>query len=605
MIPPLPPAGAQPLDLAPVGNGIIAGLFDRAGRCSWLCWPRFDGDPVFSALLGGEAPQDGFMECELVGMVETRQSYRRNTAILETELIDGKGNRIRITDAAPRFRRFGRPFRPPMLVRRIEPLSGQPLIRLRIRPRAHWGQDRPIRRSGSNHLRYFTEDAALRVTTDAPLACLAEEAPFLLDQPVTLILGPDETVPEGADAIGQEFIRETEAYWLDWTRGLHLPLEWQDAVIRAAITPKLCTFEETGAVVAALTTSIPEAPDTERNWDYRYCWLRDALFTVQALNRLGATRTMEEYIRYVTNVVAISPAGVLKPCYPLVPSLPMPERIEEALPGFLGMGPVRVGNQAADQVQNDVYGSVIMAAAQMFFDQRLPRPAGEPLFRLLETLGEQAEARALTPDAGIWEYRGRARIHTFSAAMCWAGMARLAGIARHLGLPDRAERWAKAARELHAVICEKAFRPHLGSFVESFESDGMDAALLLLPEIGFLPATDPRFRGTLDMIGRRLMHNGFLHRYDMADDFGKPETAFLVCSFWYVDALAAAGRTEEARAMFGSILSCRNHLGLLAEDLDPTRNRLWGNFPQTYSHVGLILSAMRLSRSWEHGLWGG
>ncbi|MFC3127060.1 glycoside hydrolase family 15 protein [Pseudoroseomonas globiformis] len=596
---------SQPLDLAPVGNGIIAGLFDRQGRCSWLCWPRFDGDPVFSALLGGKEPEDGFMECEMVGMARSHQSYRRNTAVLETELEDGKGNRLRITDFAPRFRRYGRNFRPPMLVRRIEPLSGTPLIRLRIRPRAHWGKDKPVRRSGSNHLRYFSDENALRVTTDAPIACLAEEAPFLLDQPVTLLLGSDETVTENADILGQDFLRETETYWLDWTRGLHLPFEWQEEVIRAAITLKLCTFEETGAVVAALTTSIPEAADTERNWDYRYCWLRDALFTVQALNRLGATRTMEEYIRYVTNVVAISPDGELKPCYPLVPSLPMPERIEEALPGFLGMGPVRVGNQAAEQVQNDVYGSVIMAAAQMFFDQRLPRPAGEALFHLLETLGEQAEKRALTPDAGIWEYRGRERIHTFSAAMCWAGMARLAGIAKHLGLPERAERWAKAARELHAEICDKTFRPDLNSFVESFESDGMDAALLLLPEIGFLPATDPRFLGTLDRVGEKLMHKGFLYRYDMADDFGKPETAFLVCSFWYVDALAAAGRLDEARAMFGEILSCRNHLGLLAEDLDPKRNQLWGNFPQTYSHVGLILSAMRLSRSWEHGLWGG
>lgn len=595
---------SQPLDLAPVGNGIISGLFDRLGRCSWLCWPRLDADPVFCALLGGEVPQDGYMECEMVGLRSSKQSYHRNTAVLETELEDERGARLRIIDAAPRFRRFGRTFRPPMLVRRIEPLSGTPLIRLRVRPRGNWGREAPVRRSGSNHLRYFTDTAALRITTDAPLACLAEEAPFLLDQPVSIILGPDETVPENTDTLVQDFIRETEAYWIDWSRGLHLPFEWQEAVIRAAITLKLCTFEETGAVVAALTTSIPEAPHTQRNWDYRYCWLRDAFFTVQALNRLGTTKTMEEYIRYVTNVVAISPGGVLKPCYPLVPSLPMTEHIAEALPGFLGMGPVRVGNEAAEQVQNDVYGSVIMAAAQMFFDQRLPRPAGKPLFRLLETLGEHAERLALQPDAGIWEYRGRERVHTFSAAMCWAGLARLSGIARHLGLEKEAERWASSARSLHATICERAFRPELNSFVESFETDGMDASLLLLPEIGFVTATDPRFLGTLDRVADTLLHEGFIYRYDMADDFGKPETAFLVCSFWYVDALAAAGRTEEARAMFGSILSCRNHLGLLAEDLDPQRNQLWGNFPQTYSHVGLILSAMRLSRSWEHGLWG-
>jgi GH15 family glucan-1,4-alpha-glucosidase len=597
-------AGYQPLDLAVIGNGIISALINPAGRCVWCCWPRMDGDPVFNALLGGIDPTEGFFEATLAGQTTTRQEYRRNTAILDTVIEDAQGGAIRITDFAPRFTRFNRRFRPPMLVRRIEPISGRPMLRVLFRPLENWGASRPERRGGSNHIRYNVAPWGLRVTTDAPLAYLTEEAPFLLDRPITLLMGPDETVQGDPDLVGREFLQETELYWLDWTRVLSLPFEFQDAVIRAAIALKLSAFEETGAVIAAMTTSIPEAPGTSRNWDYRFCWLRDAMFTVQALNRLGVTKTMEEHIRYVTNLVAQANGGPLRPCYPVVPSLPMPEWVAPALPGFLGMGPVRVGNQAAEQVQNDVYGSVILAAAQMFFDRRLPEPAGEPLFRLLEHLGEQAERVALTPDAGIWEYRGRSRIHTFSAAMCWAGIHRLSRIAVQLGLEKEAVRWRDSAASLHATIWERAWREDLGCFVEAFDSDGMDASLLLLPEIGFVDPKDPRFLGTLDAVERRLMRDGMLLRYDMDDDFGRAEVAFLVCSFWHVDALAAAGRVEEARMMFDRLLARRNHVGLLSEDVDPRTGLLWGNFPQTYSHVGLILCALRLSRSWEHGLWG-
>lgn len=596
--------GHQPLDLAVVGNGIVSALFDPRGRCLWLCWPRMDGDPIFSALLGGAEPAQGYFETALEGLARSQQQYRRNTAVLETELEDASGAAVRITDFAPRFHRFNRSFRPPMLVRRIEPLRGRPMIRLICRPTENWGASLPERRGGSNHIRFGVAPWGMRVTTDAPLAYVTEEAPFLVDRPITLLLGPDETVQGDPDALGREFLHETVQYWLDWTRVLSLPFEFQDEVIRAAITLKLSAYEETGAVIAAMTTSIPEAPNTSRNWDYRYCWLRDAMFTVQALNRLGATRTMEDYIRYVTNLVAQAGGGPLKPCYPVVPSLPMPERVAPALPGFLGMGPVRVGNQAAEQVQNDVYGSVILAAAQMFFDHRLPNPAGEELFRLLEHLGEQAERVALTPDAGIWEYRGRARIHTFSAAMCWAGVQRLSHIATHLGLDREARRWRFSAERLHAAIMEGGYNPALGCFVESFEGEGMDAALLLLPEIGFVEAKDPRFLGTIEAVEKRLMRDGMLLRYDMEDDFGQAEVAFLVCTFWLVDALAAAGRVEDARVLFEQLMARRNHVGLLAEDLDPRTGMLWGNFPQTYSHVGLILSALRLSRSWEHGLWG-
>ncbi|MBL8669130.1 MAG: glycoside hydrolase family 15 protein, partial [Alphaproteobacteria bacterium] len=368
---------------------------------------------------------------------------------------------------------------------------------------------------------------------------------------------------------------------------------------------KLCSFEQTGAIVAALTTSIPEAPGSGRNWDYRFCWLRDAYFVVHALNRLGATRTMEDYLRYITTVMSLQPAADLQPVYGIVPGEPLEERTVATLTGYRGMGPVRIGNQASLQRQNDVYGSVVLAAAQAFFDQRLPVMGDRALFERLETLAQRAEAVAFEPDAGIWEYRGIARIHTHSAAMCWAACDRVAKIARRLGEAAKAERWKESAREIRRVILERAWSQERQSFVSAFEGRDLDASLLLLQEIGLVSAQDPRFLATLDSIGRELRRGPFLLRYAAADDFGLPETSFLVCTFWYIDALAAVGRLDEARALFEQVLTARNHAGLLSEDIDAATGTLWGNLPQTYSMVGLIVSAMRLSKSWEEAFWRG
>ncbi|QXM24981.1 glycoside hydrolase family 15 protein [Elioraea tepida] len=593
----------QPLDLAVAGNGTVAALIEPTGRVVWMCWPRLDADPIFCALLDGTNPEAGLMEVALEGRVTAHQRYRRNTAVVETELADGAGNALRITDTVPRFPRFGRMFRPQMLVRRIEPIAGRPRIRLRIRPRFAWGAEAPTLRTGSNHLRWLGPGEALRCTTDAPVGFIAHETAFALDRPLALILGADEPEPEPPARIARQFEEETTAYWQEWVRLLSVPFDWQEAVIRAAITLKMCAHDDTGGIVAALTTSIPEAPGTARTWDYRFCWLRDAWFTVQALNRLGATRTMEQFIRYLTVAVMDETPERLRPVYPLVPNVPMTEEEAPALAGFLHHRPVRIGNAAADQRQNDAWGSVVLAAAQMFFDERLPNPGDAGLFRQLLPLADVAAREALTPDAGIWEYRGRVRVHTFSAAMCWAAVYRLARVAQRLGEHREADRLRGLAAPIRDAILARAWSESRKSFVESLDGDGLDAALLLLPELGLLPPTDPRFVATVEAIERELARDGLLLRYAAPDDFGVPETAFLACSFWLIDALAAIGRSEQARALFERILALRNHVGLLSEDVDPRTGRLWGNFPQTYSQVGLILSAMRLSRSWEEGFW--
>jgi len=593
------------LDLGVIGNCSIASLIDRNGRHVWHGLGRLDGDPVFNALLGGNDPQGGFMDVVVAGAKDGRQRYLRNTAILETT-IDGAAGSLRIIDFAPRCRRFGRMFRPPMMVRRLEPVEGRPRLRIRVRPTFDYGARKAQLTAGSNHVRFFSDTSVLRLTTDASVNHVLHETEFSLDRPITLIVGADESLPESPDSVARNFLAETEAYWHGWVRDLNVPFDWQQAVIRAAITLKLCSYEDTGAVLAALTTSVPEAPDTPRTWDYRFAWLRDAFFTVTALNRLSATRTMEGYVRFIVDVVedgsARGEADSILPLFPIAPGTETTERIVDSLPGYRGNGPVRIGNAAVVQRQNDTYGSMVLTAAQMFWDERLPRQGDLTLYRQLCVVGNAAHRAALTPDAGLWEYREREEVHTFSAAMCWAAQHRLGLIAKRVGIDSESRQWLARAGVLRQEVLQRGTTRE-GWLSGVLDRDMVDASSLVLPEIGLLGSDDPRFHATIDCVSKRLMKNGFLMRYREADDFGTPSNAFLLCTFWYIDALASVGRRQEALELFNNLLARRNHVGLLSEDIDPRTGELWGNFPQTYSQVGLILSAMRLSRSWEEGLW--
>jgi GH15 family glucan-1,4-alpha-glucosidase len=589
------------LELGVIGNCQVSALVDELGRMVWACMPRFDSDPVFCALLmdDQDAVERGVFEVLLEDFERAEQAYVENTPILQTWLFDRHGGCVKITDFAPRYEQFERTFHPYMFVRHLETVAGNPRVTVRLRPAGHYGAEDARQTFGSNHVRYVLPDLTLRLTTDASLTHVREERPFRLTRPVSFILGPDESLRESVTHSSRFHFEQTRAYWREWVRGLAVPFEWQDEVIRAAITLKLCSYEDTGAIVAAMTSSIPEAAGTTRNWDYRYCWLRDSYFVVHALNRLGATRTMEAYLGWILNVTASGDGRGMQPVYGISGEADLSESIVEHLPGYRGMGPVRVGNQAYEQVQNDVYGAVVLSSAQAFFDRRLESPAGPEQLELLEEVGRRAVALFDKPDAGIWEYRGRARVHTFSSMMCWAGCDRLARISSHLGESAKAAEWRAAADRIHAEICARAWDAERGCFTESFDGKSLDASMLLISDLGFLPADDPRFRSTVECIGRELLRGKHMFRYGEADDFGEPETAFNICTFWYINALAEIDRKDEARDLFEEMLSRRTRLGLLSEDLDVRTGQLWGNFPQTYSLVGIILGAIRLSKSWE------
>ena len=590
--------GVTSLDLALVGNGSIAALIDVLGSVSWCCFPRFDGDPAFCALLAGSEPANakGTFEIELNGAVRSEQEYLPNTPILVTRFFDATGNAVEITDFCPRYETGDGLFCPAVLVRRMRPMQGRPYVRVGVRPASDYGCDPRHGVSGANHVSY-PGNPPLRLTMNASIEPILDAVPFAVKETITLVFGTETAIETLDDVDG--LLEKTEKHWLDWHRQLQLPREWTDAVVRAAITLELSAYEPSGAIVPAMTTSIPEAPNSGRTWDYRYCWPRDAYFTVAALSRLGPLRSTERYLNFLFKVAGRSADSSLVPIYDLDGGAIPAERVAPCLPGYRGMGPVRIGNKASEQAQHDLYGEGVLSAEKLFSDsgRRARGREIDEAFMRLERFGEQAVRLYDKPDAGLWELRGVERVHTYSSLMCWVACDRLAEYAGSIGRVDRADFWRQRATEIHTVISSRSWNASLNAFTATMEGETLDASLLLMPRLGFLDATDPRFVGTVAAIEKQLKHGDFVYRYIERDDFGFPENAFLVCTFWYIEALAAMGgaRREQARALFEKVLSARNRHGLLAEDLDPRTLEQWGNFPQTYCLAGIIDCAFALT----------
>ncbi|RPF72513.1 glycoside hydrolase family 15 protein [Aurantiacibacter spongiae] len=598
--PPLP-AHVSDLELWPVGNCQVSGLIDRRGGIVWGCVPRVDGDPTFCALLNGSSQDVGVWRFELEGQVSARQEYIRNTPNLVTTLEAEDGSAVEILDFCPRFERSGRMYRPVAFVRIVRPVSGNPRIRVALSPMRNYGASTVETTNGTNHIRYLLPQQALRLSTDASVGYILENRFFRIEDDMHFFLGPDEPFVGNLREEVRHMEQLTRKYWQHWVRGLATPFEWQDAVIRAAITLKLCQHEETGAIVAALTTSIPEAPGSERNWDYRYCWIRDSYYTVQALNRLGALDVLEKYLGYLRNIVDEAQGGQVQPLYSVMGVAELDETTAAHLAGYRGMGPVRIGNAAYKQVQYDCYGQIVLPTVQGFFDKRLLRIADDRDFTALEEVGEMAWLKHDQPDAGLWEFRTRQETHTYSAVMSWAACDRLAKTADFLGKDDRRALWQERADAIRDTVEAKAWKGENGEghYGASFQSDYLDASLLQLLELHYLDPDDARFQKTFALIERDLRRGEHMLRYAAEDDFGAPETAFNICTFWLIEALALMDRKEEARDLFCSMLAHRTGSGLLSEDMDFENGELWGNFPQTYSLVGIINCAGLLSQSWS------
>jgi len=425
------------------------------------------------------------------------------------------------------------------------------------------------------------------------------------------VLMPDESLKEPLSDLSQNYLEKTLDYWLEFSRILSIPFEWQEQVIRSVITLKMCSFEETGAMIASITTSIPISCN-EQGYDLRFCWLRDSANIIHTLNKLGSTKTMEDFLKYISNIVADSQGsgGSLQPVYGISLEKTIYEKEMHRLAGYRGLGPVRVGTRDYKLVQNDVYGHVILATAQMFFDHRLKNMGDKALFERLEGLGAQAVKLFDQPDAGpLGLVTDALAVYTFSSVMCWVAADRLSKIAHHLNLEQRAAYWGQQAKDIQAIIYKKAWNDSLQSFTETWGGEEVDGFLLLLPELGFLPASDPRFLTTLDQVEKSLKIGEFLvrsvnykARHSGTSDHPQHNnhgTWSTTTTMWYINALGIAGRRDEARQLFERMLSVCNPCGLLSETVDSETGELWGNFPKTTAMVGLIECALRLSKDWE------
>ena len=584
-------------DLGLIGNCQFSALIHKSGEVVWCCLPRFDSEPVCSTLLdrkdGGHfrvGPADG---------ESGTQRYLSSTNILETIFETSTGS-FRVIDFAPRFLHYDRAFRPTQLIRIVEPIEGTPRITVVCEPRLGWSKARPSRMQGSHHVRYEGFASQLRLTTDIPLSYLGGQ-PFSLTGRQHLILAWGAPVEEPLAQLCERFLNETTRYWQRWVKQCNIPPLFQSEVIRSALTLKLHCFEDTGAIIAAMTTSIPESPKSGRNWDYRYCWLRDSYYVLNAFGVLGQTEEREQFVQYLLNVAGGAPELNLAPLYRVDGSQNLEESTLDNWPGYNGEQPVRIGNGAALHSQNDIYGEMVLALTPIFLDERFSAERSPAALKLIESLTRKAISLTGVPDAGIWEYRTEWKPQTFSSLMCWAAADRMALIAdRHT--PARAAEFHAAADRIRAEVVAKAWSKNRNSFVGHYGGDDLDASLLQMVHLRFLPAGDPRLSSTIDAIHKDLSRGGWLQRYSLNDGFGKPSVAFVICTFWLIEALAATGRRDEAVAMFGRIHGALSQLGLLSEDYDPVEPRMWGNFPQTYSHVGLIHSAFASSPQWAEVL---
>jgi len=581
-------------DLGLIGNCQFSALVARTGEVVWCCLPRFDSDPVFARLLDAERG-GGF----LVGPADGTggvQRYLENTNVLETTFRSEDGA-FRVLDFAPRFLQHERSFRPTLLLRVLEPLEGSPRVVVRCEPILGWSRRAPERLEGSNHVRFEGYARPLRLTADVPLSFLGGQ-PFVLTERRHLVLSWGPPVEEALPPLCARFLDETERYWRRWVKHCNIPPLHQDAVIRSALVLKLHCFEDTGAIVAATTTSIPEAPKSGRTWDYRYCWLRDAYYVLGALRLLGHFEEREQFVQFLLEVAGGAEELALRPLYRVDGSCDLAESVLSDWPGYAGDGPVRIGNQAALHVQNDVFGELVLALAPVFLDQRFHAEQTRTVLELLVRLARKGIAAAGTPDAGIWEYRTNPRPQTFSSLMGWAGADRMRVVAaRHA--PELVPEFGAAAERLRGEIVERAFDARRGTFVGSYGGGELDAALLQMASLRFLPKDDARLLGTLEAIARELDRGGWVQRYRHDDGFGRPDVAFVLCTLWYVEALATVGRLRQAELVLERALGALSPLGLLAEDFDPKAGRQWGNFPQAYSHVGLIHAAFAASPRWN------
>ena len=575
-----------------IGNCSYIAHVNKNTNISWLCWPTFQDSFVFGGLLDEQAggrfdilPADQDYESE--------QFYKENTNILCTKIHTEEGD-YQITDFAPRFEQYERYFKPLLLIRKVEPIQGRPRIRVRCEPRYAYGLSSFSAHRGSNHIQFEQGDIRMRLATDMPISHFFDDIPYVLSKPIYLVLTFGSPFEAPIESTCEDFLRRTTLYWQKWVKNASIPSFFQKEVIRSALSLKLHQYEDTGAIIAASTTSLPEFPGAGRNWDYRYCWLRDSYYVLTALSHIGHFEEMEKYASYIANITQTD-TGRLQPLYGILGKTKLEESQLEHLTGYLGNKPIRIGNQAYEHIQNDVYGQALIALLPLFTDQRFKFQNKLVAKEWTHYILHKIESTIDETDAGIWEFRNFQQRHCYSNLFQWAGATAAIKIARQNGFKE-IEQKALVLQHKAATYIEACYDPERAVYTNSTNSSNLDASTLQLIMMGYLDPSSDRAKNHLIALEKELKgKHGLFYRYLHKDDFGKPKSTFLVCAFWYVEALACVGRLEEAQEVFKQLLSFGNHLMLFSEDIHEDDGSQWGNFPQAYSHVGLMNAAYRIA----------
>ena len=583
-----------------LGNCSFLALVGLDTNVEWMCLPRFDSSFTFGRLVAGDKGGE-FSIKPTTSEFQSSQQYQYNTNILETEVRTAQGS-YRVTDFAPRFFQFERYYRPLMLIRKIEPMHGFPEVAINCRPVGGYGEQELSSETGSNHIRYNGLPETLRLSTDIPLNYLKRGDGFVLTQTHYLILTYGVPLEGPIAQTAENFLARTCQYWQKWVKSTSIGTLYQNQVIRSALTLKICQYEDTGAIIAAPTSSLPESPGSTRNWDYRYCWMRDTFYTLNAFNNIGHFEEMEKYFAFITNI-PMKDAQRVQPLYGVGGESQLTE-LELPLPGYQNNQPVRVGNDAYTHIQNDVYGQILLAILPLYLDSRFRDNPAASSDTLLRNVLEKMESTINEADAGIWEFRNKADHHAYTNLFQWAGGQAAAKMARWLKKEDLETQAQKITRQAQAWI-EKCYLPERNAYGQGTHFKHMDASTLQMIIMQYLPHHSQKAKDHLKALEEDLKAGkGLFYRYRVADDFGQPETTFLICGFWYAEALACVGRVEDAIAAFEELLSFSNHLGLLSEDVNEKDGSMWGNFPQAYSHVGLVNAATRINNKLEKPMYG-
>ena len=586
-------------DTGLIGNCSFLAHINKNTNVSWLCWPRFDSSFVFGGLLDTE--KGGEFTILPSGDYVSEQHYLENTNILCTEITNADGS-YRITDYAPRFFQYERFFKPLMLIRKIEPLEGSPRIKVKCQPVCNYGERKLNAYTGSNHLEYDGCEEKIRLTTNIPITYVHEETYFVLNEVKYLVLTYGAPLEAPLISTAEEFLRETHTYWRLWIKHSSIAGFYQPYVIRSALVLKIHQYEDTGAIIAASTTSLPEFPGSTRNWDYRYCWLRDTFYVITSLNHIGHFEEMERYFSYVTDI-SVSEDFRYQPLYSITGNKNIDEIVLTHLEGYMGEQPVRIGNQASEHIQNDIYGQVMVSMLPLYIDHRFVFKERKDSAHWINYILNKIELTIDEKDAGIWEFRNIAHIHCYSNLFQWAGCCAAIKMAKTIGdaeLEARAEKIKNRAAE-HIESC---YDPVRKVYTHAAGSPHLDASTLQLIIMNYLDPESQRAKDHLIALENELKTpSGLFYRYLHADDFGKPKTTFLICAFWYVEALACVGRIDDAVREFEKLMKYSNHLLLFSEDVDEETGSQWGNFPQAYSHVGLMNAAYRIARKLDRPIF--